>query len=131
MTPASPSDPSLRKAASTCIPIFTVAGSTSMICDVSRQPSAISTIARTYGFIISYAEGASWITENDTTVPFPLQLHPLHLPETPSPALGAHGPCGKSRVPDNLLYHQGGDSGPRLPQFGRELSSPLKKRQVG
>src|SRR3972149_6998150 len=69
MMPDSPSCPSFRNADSTRIPIFTLDGSTSMTCDVSRQPSSISMIARTYGFIISYCAGASWTTVYDTTVP--------------------------------------------------------------
>src|SRR5438445_13485170 len=99
MTPASPSDPSFRKAASTCMPIFTVSGFTSMICDVSRQPSSISTIARTYGFIISYAAGASWITENDTTVPFPFSFTRSIFPKLRRPHSGHTVRRGKSRVP--------------------------------
>src|SRR2546426_7915000 len=99
MTPASPSDPSLRNAASTSIPILTLAGSTSMICDVRRQPSSISTIARTYGFIISYAAGASWITENDTTVPFPFSFTRSIFPKLRRPHSGHTVRGGKSKVP--------------------------------
>src|SRR5436190_1887985 len=99
MTPASPSDPSFLKVASTCIPIFTVAGSTSTICEVTRQPSSISTIARTYGFIISYAAGASWITENDTTVPFPFSFTRSIFPKLRRPHSGHTVLGGKSRVP--------------------------------
>src|SRR2546422_9616736 len=98
MTPASPSEPSFRNAASTRSPIFTVSGSTSMICDVRRQPSAISTIASTYGFIISYAAGASWITENDTTVPFPFSFTRSIFPKLRRPHSGQTVRGGKSRV---------------------------------
>src|SRR2546425_2752205 len=99
MPPASPSDPSFLKVASTCIPIFTVAGSTSTICEVTRQPSSISTIARTYGFIISYAAGASWMTENDTTVPFPFSFTRSIFPTLRRPHSGHTVLGGKSRVP--------------------------------
>src|SRR2546425_12507257 len=99
MTPASPSDPSFLKVASTCIPIFTVAGSTSTICEVTRQPSSISTIARTYGFIISYAAGASWMTENDTTVPFPFSFTRSIFPKLRRPHSGHTVRGGKSNVP--------------------------------
>src|SRR3990170_3057924 len=99
MMPLSPSCPSFRNAASTCMPIFTWAGSTSMTCDVSRQPSSISTIARTYGFIISYWAGASWITEYDTTVPRPFSLTRSILPTLFRPHIGHTVRGGKSSVP--------------------------------
>src|SRR5256885_5382057 len=99
MTPASTSDPSFRNAAFTCIPIFTVAGSTSTICEVTRQPSSISTIATTYGFIISCAAGASWITVYDTTVPFPFRFTRSIFPTLRCPHSGHTVPGGKSRVP--------------------------------
>src|SRR5438093_17017 len=99
MTPASPSDPSFRNAAFTCIPIFTVAGSTSTIWEVTRQPSSISTIATTYGLIISYAAGASWITVYDTTVPFPFSFTRTIFPKLRRPHSGHTVRGGKSRVP--------------------------------
>src|SRR5437867_7058169 len=99
MTPASPSDPSFRNAAFTCIPIFTVVGSTSTICEVTRHPSSISTIATTYGFIISYAAGASWITVYDTTVPFPFSFTRSIFPTLRRPHSGHTVRGGKSRVP--------------------------------
>src|SRR2546428_478443 len=99
MTPASPSDPSFRNAAFTRIPIFTVVGSTSTIWEVTRQPSSISTIATTYGFIISYAAGASWITANDTTVPFPFSFTRSIFPKLRRPHSGHTVRGGKSRVP--------------------------------
>src|SRR3989442_2164886 len=99
MTPASPSDPSCRNAAFTCIPIFTVVGSTSTIWEVTRQPSSISTIATTYGFIISYAAGASWITVYDTTVPFPFSFTRSIFPKLRRPHSGHTVRGGKSRVP--------------------------------
>src|SRR2546422_4690144 len=70
-----------------------------MICDVRRQPSAISTIASTYGFIISYAAGASWITENDTTVPFPFSFTRSIFPKLRRPHSGHTVRGGKSSVP--------------------------------
>src|SRR5438093_5311085 len=99
MTPASPSDPSLRNAASTRIPIFTAARSTSTTCEVTRHPSSISTIARTYGFIISYAAGASWITVHETTVPRPLSFTDSIFPMLLRPHSGHTVRGGKSRVP--------------------------------
>src|SRR6267143_7145623 len=88
MTPASPSDSSFRNAAFTCIPIFTVAGSTSTIWEVTRQPSSISTISTRYGFILSYAAGASWITVYDTTVPFPFSFTRSIFPKLRRPHSG-------------------------------------------
>src|SRR3989442_1940163 len=99
MAPASPSEPSFLKVASTCIPIFTVTGSISTICEVTRQPSSIRTIGRTYGFIISYAAGASWITENDPTVPFPFSFTRSIFPKLRRPHSGHTVRGGKSRVP--------------------------------
>src|SRR5437773_5357319 len=99
MTHASPSDPSFRNAAFTCIPIFTVAESTSTIWEVTRQPSSISTIATTYGFIISYAAGASWITVYDTTVPFPFSFTRSIFPTLRRPHSGHTVRGGKPRVP--------------------------------
>src|SRR2546422_2474477 len=99
MTPASPSDPSFRNAAFTCIPIFTVVGSTSTIWEDTRQPSSSSTIATTYGFIISYAAGASWITVYDTTVPFPFSFTRSIFPTLRRPHSGHTVRGGKSRVP--------------------------------
>src|SRR3989442_446215 len=99
MAPASPSEPSFLKVASTCIPIFTVTGSISTICEVTRQPSSIRTIGRTYGFIISYAAGASWITENDPTVPFPFSFPRSIFPTLRRPHSGHTVRGGKSKVP--------------------------------
>src|SRR2546425_11876323 len=70
-----------------------------MICDVRRHPSAISTIASTYGFIISYAAGASWITVYDTTVPFPFSFTRSIFPKLRRPHIGHTVRGGKSRVP--------------------------------
>src|SRR3972149_1589926 len=101
MIPLSPSCPSLRNAASTCMPILTWVGSTSITCDVRRQPSSISTIARTYGFIISYWAGASWMTEYDTTVPFPFNFTRSICPTLFRPHIGHTVRGGKSSVPQD------------------------------
>ena len=56
-------------------------------------------IASTYGFIIAYWAGASWITEYDTTAPRPFSFTRSILPTLFRPRIGHTVRGGKSSAP--------------------------------